>query len=231
MKKNILLIGGSSGIGLSLVNQISQDHNVYVACRSNHSLPENVNYINYDVLNDELDSSLFPETIDSFIYLPGSINLRPFKSLSIESFKEDLEINFIGLIKSLKSILKNLTASNSASIVLFSTVAVQRGMPFHSSVSSSKGAIEGLAKSLAAEFSPKIRVNVIAPSLVNTPLANRFLNNDLKIEKSANRHPLKRIGSASDIANLIDYLISDKSSWITGQIIAVDGGLSTIETN
>ena len=231
MKKNILLIGGSSGIGLSLVNQISQDHNVYVACRSNNSLPENVNYINYDVLNDDLNSSLLPETIDSFIYLPGSINLRPFKSLSIESFKEDLEINFIGLIKSLKSILKNLTASNSASIVLFSTVAVQRGMPFHSSVSSSKGAIEGLAKSLAAELSPKIRVNVIAPSLVNTPLANRFLNNDLKIEKSANRHPLKRIGSASDIANLIDYLISDKSSWITGQIIAVDGGLSTIETN
>ena len=231
MKKNILLIGGSSGIGLSLVNQISQDHNVYVACRSNNSLPENVNYINYDVLNDELDSSLFPETIDSFIYLPGSINLRPFKSLSIESFKEDLEINLIGLIKSLKSVLKNLTASNSASIVLFSTVAVQRGMPFHSSVSSSKGAIEGLAKSLAAELSPKIRVNVIAPSLVNTPLANRFLNNDIKIEKSANRHPLKRIGSASDIANLIDYLISDKSTWITGQIIAVDGGLSTIETN
>jgi NAD(P)-dependent dehydrogenase (short-subunit alcohol dehydrogenase family) len=231
MKKNILLIGGSSGIGLSLVNQISQDHNVYAACRSSNSLPENVNYINYDVLNDELDSSSFPETIDSFIYLPGSINLRPFKSLSIESFKEDLEINFIGLIKSLKSVLKNLTASNSASIVLFSTVAVQRGMPFHSSVSSSKGAIEGLAKSLAAEFSPKIRVNVIAPSLVNTPLANRFLNNDIKIEKSANRHPLKRIGSASDIANLIDYLISDKSSWITGQIIAVDGGLSTIDTN
>ena len=231
MKKNILLIGGSSGIGLSLVNQISQDHNVYVACRSNNSLPENVNYINYDVLNDELYSSLFPETIDSFIYLPGSINLRPFKSLSIESFKEDLEINFIGLIKSLKSVLKKLTASNSASIVLFSTVAVQRGMPFHSSVSSSKGAIEGLAKSLAAELSPKIRVNVIAPSLVNTPLANRFLNNDIKIEKSANRHPLKRIGSASDIANLIDYLISDKSSWITGQIIAVDGGLSTIDTN
>ena len=104
-------------------------------------------------------------------------------------------------------------------------------MPFHSSVSSSKGAIEGLAKSLAAELSPKIRVNVIAPSLVNTPLANRFLNNDIKIEKSANRHPLKRIGSASDIANLIDYLISDKSSWITGQIIAVDGGLSTIDIN
>lgn len=231
MKKNILLIGGSSGIGLSLINQISEEHNVFVACRSNESLPENINYIKYDVLNDELDTSLIPDTIDSFIYFPGSINLRPFKSLSIESFKDDLEINLIGLIKSLKSVLKNLSNSNSASIVLFSTVAVQRGMPFHTSVSSSKGAIEGLAKSLAAELSPKIRVNVIAPSIVNTPLANRFLNNEIKIEKSANRHPLKRIGNPNDISNLIDYLISEKSSWITGQIIAIDGGLSTIESN
>ena len=231
MKKNILLIGGSSGIGLSLINQISEEYNVFVACRSNESLPENINYIKYDVLNDELDTSLIPDTIDSFIYFPGSINLRPFKSLSIESFKDDLEINLIGLIKSLKSVLKNLTNSNSASIVLFSTVAVQRGMPFHTSVSSSKGAIEGLAKSLAAELSPKIRVNVIAPSIVNTPLANRFLNNEIKIEKSANRHPLKRIGDPNDISNLIDYLISEKSSWITGQIIAIDGGLSTIESN
>jgi len=231
MKKNILLIGGSSGIGLSLINQISEEHNVFVACRSNESLPENINYIKYDVLNDELDTSLIPDTIDSFIYFPGSINLRPFKSLSIESFKDDLEINLIGLIKSLKSVLKNLSNSNSASIVLFSTVAVQRGMPFHTSVSSSKGAIEGLAKSLAAELSPKIRVNVIAPSIVNTPLANRFLNNEIKIEKSANRHPLKRIGDPNDISNLIDYLISEKSSWITGQIIAIDGGLSTIESN
>jgi NAD(P)-dependent dehydrogenase (short-subunit alcohol dehydrogenase family) len=231
MKKNILLIGGSSGIGLSLINQISEEHNVFVACRSNESLPENINYIKYDVLNDELDTSLIPDTIDSFIYFPGSINLRPFKSLSIESFKDDLEINLIGLIKSLKSVLKNLSNSNSASIVLFSTVAVQRGMPFHTSVSSSKGAIEGLAKSLAAELSPKIRVNVIAPSIVNTPLANRFLNNEIKIEKSANRHPLKRIGDPNDISNLIDYLISEKSSWITGQIMAIDGGLSTIESN
>lgn len=231
MKKNILLIGGSSGIGLSLINQISEEYNVFVACRSNESLPENINYIKYDVLNDELDTSLIPDTIDSFIYFPGSINLRPFKSLSLESFKDDLEINLIGLIKSLKSVLKNLTNSNSASIVLFSTVAVQRGMPFHTSVSSSKGAIEGLAKSLAAELSPKIRVNVIAPSIVNTPLANRFLNNEIKIEKSANRHPLKRIGDPNDISNLIDYLISEKSSWITGQIIAIDGGLSTIESN
>ena len=93
MKKNILIIGGSSGIGSSLLNKISHEHNVYVACRSNDSIPENVNYIKYDVLNDELDTTSIPESIDGFVYLPGSINLRPFKSLSIESFKEDLEIN------------------------------------------------------------------------------------------------------------------------------------------
>ena len=151
--------------------------------------------------------------------------------MSIESFKEDLEINLIGLIKSIKSVLKNLNNSESSSIVLFSTVAVQKGMPFHSSISAAKGGVEGLAKSLAAEFSPKIRVNVIAPSLVNTPLANRFLNNDIKIEKSSQRHPLKRIGQPEDISNLIEYLLSKKSSWMTGQIISIDGGLSTIETN
>jgi 3-oxoacyl-[acyl-carrier protein] reductase len=231
MKKNILIIGGSSGIGSSLLKKISHEHNVYVACRSSDSIPENVNYIKYDVLNDELDTTSIPESIDGFVYLPGSINLRPFKSLSIESFKEDLEINLIGLIKSIKSVLKNLNNSESASIVLFSTVAVQRGMPFHSSISAAKGGVEGLAKSLAAEFSPKIRVNVIAPSLVNTPLANRFLNNDIKIEKSSQRHPLKRIGQPEDISNLIEYLLSKKSSWMTGQIISIDGGLSTIETN
>lgn len=231
MKKNILIIGGSSGIGSSLLNKISNQHNVYVACRSNNSIPENVNYIKYDVINDELDTTSIPESIDGFVYLPGSINLRPFKSLSIESFKEDLEINLIGLIKSIKSVLKNLNNSESSSIVLFSTVAVQKGMPFHSSISAAKGGVEGLAKSLAAEFSPKIRVNVIAPSLVDTPLANRFLNNDLKIEKSSQRHPLKRIGKPEDISNFIDYLLSEKSSWMTGQIISIDGGLSNIETN
>ena len=157
---------------------------------------------------------------------------RPFK---IPYLNEDWILGHIctpkEIEKTIKSVLKNLNNSVSASIVLFSTVAAQRGMPFHSSISAAKGGVEGLAKSLAAEFSPKIRVNVIAPSLVNTPLANRFLNNDIKIEKSSQRHPLKRIGQPEDISNFIEYLLSEKSSWMTGQIISIDGGLSTIETN
>tara|TARA_Y200000002_G_scaffold64418_1_gene49418 strand:+ start:633 stop:1322 length:690 start_codon:yes stop_codon:yes gene_type:complete len=227
--KNILMIGGSYGIGLPLVKILNKDFNVYVACRTNDQLQsENINFIKFDALNDEFDNSLIPDEIHGFVYLPGSINLRPFKGLSIEAFKQDLEINLISLIKVLKTVMPKLMASDYSSIVLMSTVAVQRGMPFHSSVSASKGAIEGLTKSLAAEYAPKIRVNAVAPSIVDTPLANRFLNNDLKIEKSAQKHPLKRVGNSTDIAETINFLLSEKSSWMTGQVIGVDGGTSTL---
>ena len=227
--KNILMIGGSYGIGLPLVKILNKEFNVHVACRTNDQLQsENVNFIKFDALNDEFDSSLIPDEIHGFIYLPGSINLRPFKGLSVEAFKQDLEINLISLIKVLKTVMPKLIAADNSSIVLMSTVAVQRGMPFHSSVSASKGAIEGLTKSLAAEYAPKIRVNAVAPSIVDTPLANRFLNNDLKIEKSAQKHPMKRVGNSADIAETINFLLSEKSSWMTGQIIGVDGGTSTL---
>ena len=223
------MIGGSYGIGLPLVKILNKDFNVYVACRTNDQLQsENINFIKFDALNDEFDNSLIPNEIHGFVYLPGSINLRPFKGLSIEAFKQDLEINLISLIKVLKTVMPKLMASDYSSIVLMSTVAVQRGMPFHSSVSASKGAIEGLTKSLAAEYAPKIRVNAVAPSIVDTPLANRFLNNDLKIEKSAQKHPLKRVGNSTDIAETINFLLSEKSSWMTGQVIGVDGGTSTL---
>ena len=223
------MIGGSYGIGLPLVKILNKDFNVYVACRTNDQLQsENINFIKFDALNDEFDNSLIPNEIHGFVYLPGSINLRPFKGLSIEAFKQDLEINLISLIKVLKTVMPKLMASDHSSIVLMSTVAVQRGMPFHSSVSASKGAIEGLTKSLAAEYAPKIRVNAVAPSIVDTPLANRFLNNDLKIEKSAQKHPLKRVGNSTDIAETINFLLSEKSSWMTGQVIGVDGGTSTL---
>jgi 3-oxoacyl-[acyl-carrier protein] reductase len=227
--KNILMIGGSYGIGLPLVKILNKDYNVHIACRTNDQLQsENVNFIKFDALNDEFDNSLIPDEIHGFVYLPGSINLRPFKGLSVEAFKQDLEINLISLIKVLKTVMSKLIAADNSSIVLMSTVAVQRGMPFHSSVSASKGAIEGLTKSLAAEYAPKIRVNAVAPSIVDTPLANRFLNNDLKIEKSAQKHPMKRVGNSADIAETINFLLSEKSSWMTGQIIGVDGGTSTL---
>ncbi len=223
------MIGGSYGIGLPLVKILNKEFNVHVACRTNDQLQtENVNFIKFDALNDEFDNSLIPDEIHGFVYLPGSINLRPFKGLSVEAFKQDLEINLISLIKVLKTVMPKLIAADNSSIVLMSTVAVQRGMPFHSSVSASKGAIEGLTKSLAAEYAPKIRVNAVAPSIVDTPLANRFLNNDLKIEKSAQKHPLKRVGNSTDIAETINFLLSEKSSWMTGQVIGVDGGTSTL---
>ncbi len=230
--KNILLIGGSYGIGASLTKIIANDNNVIVASRTKpQDEINNVKYLSFDALNDEIDQNELPEIIDGFVYFPGSINLRPFKGLSIDSFKQDLEINILSLIKVLKSILPRLSLSNNSSLVFLSTVAVSQGMPFHSSVATAKGAIEGLAKSLAAEYAPKMRVNVIAPSIVDTPLANRFLNNEIKIQKSAEKHPLNRVGNKEDIAETIKFLLSDKSSWMTGQILSVDGGLSTLIKN
>jgi 3-oxoacyl-[acyl-carrier protein] reductase len=165
------------------------------------------------------------------VYCPGSINLRPFKGLKIETFESDLQINFISLVKVIQSVLPNLTASNQSSIVLFSSVAATMGMPFHTSVAAAKGAVEGFAKALAAEYAPKIRVNVIAPSLTDTPLADKFLNNEIKREKSAERHPLKRFGTSEDMSQMASFLLSEKSSWISGQIFHVDGGMSTLLVN
>jgi NAD(P)-dependent dehydrogenase (short-subunit alcohol dehydrogenase family) len=142
-----------------------------------------------------------------------------------------MQINFISMVKVIQSILPNLNAAEQSSIVLFSSVAASMGMPFHTSVAAAKGAIEGFAKALAAEYAPKIRVNVIAPSLTDTPLAEKFLSNDEKKEKSALRHPLKRVGSTEDMAQMASFLLSDKSSWISGQIFHVDGGMSTLLVN
>ncbi|ESU18601.1 short chain dehydrogenase [Flavobacterium cauense R2A-7] len=188
-------------------------------------------HISFDALTDSINTSLLPTTIDGLVYCPGSINLRPFKGLKPEAFESDLQLNFISLIKVIQSVLPNLLAAEQASIVLFSSVAAMMGMPFHTSVAASKGAIEGFAKALAAEYAPKIRVNVIAPSLTDTPLAEKFLNNETKQEKSAERHPLKRFGKPEDSAQMTSFLLSDKSSWITGQIFHVDGGMSTLLIN
>lgn len=232
MKKNILFIGGSSGIGAETINKIGENYNIYIACRSDENLKGlNVNYIEFNATTDEFPTEKVPELLDGFVYFPGTINLRPFRSLKIETFIEDLNINFLSMIKCLKSVIGNLKKSESASVIFFSTVAVKVGMPFHTSVSAAKGAIEGFAKSLSAEYAPNVRVNVIAPSLTDTPMADRFLNNDLKKEKVSEKHPLKRFGYADDIANATEFLLSEKSSWITGQIIRVDGGMSTINNS
>ena len=230
--KNILLIGGSYGIGLEIAKELQNDTNVFVASRTNENLSGlKVTHIPFDVMTDSLQSADLPTVIDGLVYCPGSINLRPFRGLKIETFEADMQLNFFSMIKIVQSILPQLTASEQSSIVLFSTVAVKMGMPFHTSVAASKGAIEGFAKALAAEYAPKIRVNVVAPSLTDTPLAEKFLSNDDKREKSAQRHPLKRFGTTQDIAQMTNFLLSDKSSWISGQVFSVDGGMSTLLVN
>jgi NAD(P)-dependent dehydrogenase (short-subunit alcohol dehydrogenase family) len=230
--KNILLIGGSYGIGLALVKALQHENKVFVASRTSENLAGlPCTYIPFDATTDSLDTTRLPEVIDGLVYCPGSINLRPFRGLKPEAFETDLQINFIGLVKVIQTVLPNLTASEQSSIVLFSSVAASMGMPFHTSVAAAKGAIEGFAKALAAEYAPKIRVNVIAPSLTDTPLADKFLNSEEKKEKSAQRHPLKRVGTVADMAQIAEFLLSDKSSWVSGQIFHVDGGMSTLLVN
>ena len=228
--KNILLIGGSHGIGLSIAKLLHRDHNVYVASRTNTGLEGmDVAHIPFDATSDDLDATAIPEEIDGFIYCPGSINLKPFKMMSLETIEADMQLNFFALVKLVKNIIPKMVEGSN--MVFFSTVAVATGMPFHTSVAAAKGAVEGFAKSMAAEYAPKIRVNVVAPSLVDTPLVTRLLSNDRKREMMSQRHPLKRVGKAEDIANIAVFLLGEKSSWMTGQTVGVDGGISTLNIN
>ena len=230
--KNILIIGASSGIGLDLAQKLSLGNYKVFGTYCSHPIESgnNINYLHYNAIShDELDLKVLPEEIHGLVYCPGSINLKPFNRIKPEEFLKDYELQVIGAIKVIQALLPRLKKSEEVSIVLFSTVAVQSGFPFHTQVSASKGAIEGLAKSLAAEFAPHIRVNVIAPSLTNTPLASNLLSTPEKIEANGNKHPLKRIGNAQDISNTAMFLLSNQSSWITGQTIKVDGGMSTLK--
>ncbi len=227
MNKNIVLVGGSHGIGNALVRILHNDHTVYVASRTTEGLEGlNVTHIPFDATTDDLDTASLPEEIHGFVYCPGSINLKPFKMMSLDTFEQDMKLNFFSLVRTVKTIIGKMTEGSS--MVFFSTVAVGTGMPFHTSVAAAKGAIEGFAKSMAAEYAPKIRVNVVAPSLVNTPLAGRLLSNDKKVEMMSQRHPLKRVGKPEDIANIAAFLLKEDSSWMTGQIVGVDGGMSTL---
>jgi NAD(P)-dependent dehydrogenase (short-subunit alcohol dehydrogenase family) len=182
-----------------------------------------------NVLEETISPDFLPEVLTGLVYCPGSLQLRPFDRLKPEDFEADYKLQVIGAVKIIQLVLPRLKKAENAAIVLFSTVAVQTGLPFHTQVAASKGAIEGLTKALAAEFAPKIRVNCIAPSLTNTPLAASLLNTDQKMQVNAQRHPLKRIGTAADIANMAAFLLSENASWITGQIFHVDGGFSSVK--
>ena len=228
--KNYLIIGASSGIGQALASQLERKGNhVFGTYHSSDIVAsKNITFHQLNVLEDELDLSFVPDELHGLAYCPGSINLKPFHRIKPAEFIDDLKLQTIGAIKVIQAVLPNLKAG-FGSIVLFSTVAVQQGFNFHAQVAVSKGAIEGLARSLSAEFAPTIRVNCIAPSLTDTPLAQRLLNTDQKRDANAERHPLKRIGTSVDIANAASYLLAEESAWVTGQIIKVDGGMSSIK--
>ena len=233
-KKNIFIVGGSSGIGLELVKVLNDDHHeIYVGSRTADTLTEipGVHHLPMDVTDETLDLETLPKTLQGLVYCPGTIVLKPFQRLTIDDFKEDFNINLLGAVKVIQGCIKQLKKSPSgASIVLFSTVAVNTGMPFHASVASAKAAVEGLTRSLAAEFAPRIRVNAIAPSLTDTPLAQNLLSREEKRKASADRHPLKRIGTPQEIARSAAHLLSDASAWISGQVLPIDGGMSSLRT-
>jgi NAD(P)-dependent dehydrogenase (short-subunit alcohol dehydrogenase family) len=230
--KNILIIGASSGIGAQLSkNLAAAGHNVTGTYNENtdYDVIPGVSMHQLNVMEDELNMDFIPETIDGLVYCVGSINLKPFKRIKPENFLEDFSLQVVGAIKVLQRITPHFKNSEAPSVVFFSTVAVQNGFNFHSQVSTSKGAIEGLTRALAAELAPAIRVNCIAPSLTQTPLASKLLSSEEKIEANDKRHPLGRIGQPEDLAQMAQFLLSSKSGWITGQVFGVDGGMSVVK--
>ena len=229
--KNYVVIGGSSGIGKAVVELLENEGaSVFSTYNENETSNRgNVKFQKYDVMTETLNLENFPEQIHGLVYCPGSINLKPFHRFTEDDFIQDFKLQVLGATKVIQQLLPRMKKSENASIVLFSTIAVQTGFNFHSQVAISKGAIEGLTRSLAAEFAPTIRVNAIAPSLTQTNLASKLLSSDEKIAAQADKNPLKKIGSPEDIAQAVTFLLTDKSSWVTGQILHIDGGFSSIK--
>ena len=218
--KKILLVGSSSDVAITLFEKYGNLYNFIRVSRD-------TKYSDFEDFNI-LNTLSFPEidSLDGIVYFPGNINLKPFRSLSVNDFLEDYNIHVVGLLNILKYYKKKLNTNSS--IVLFSSVASKVGMPFHASVSMCKPSVSSLSRTLSAEWSPKISVNTISPSLFKTSMSERFLKNENMVEKMSNKHPLNRVGTVSDISSIINFLLSEESSWITGQDISVDGGLSTI---
>lgn len=231
MSKNYLVIGGSKGIGLAVVKELEKrNNNTFATYNQSTEFEKENNYFPLNVMEEPYYLDFVPEILDGIVYCPGNIKLSSFKRITSEKLQEDFQLSVLGAIKIIQSVMPNLKKSEQGSIVLFSSVAAQTGFNFHTQVSTIKGAIEGLTRALAAELSPSIRVNAIAPSITNTPLAENLLNNENKIEANANRHPLKRIGQPKDIAKAVVYLLTEDSKWVTGQILTIDGGISTLKT-
>ena len=235
-QEHVLIIGGSHGISFELVKLLAaRDVKITAISRSAGRLAEegllsvgSIEHIVCDVVAEAPTAPQLPEQLSGFVYCPGSINLGPVKAAKPEVLRQDFELNVVAAMSCFQAAIPALKASGSAAAVFFSTVAVNHGIAMHTYVAAAKGALQALAKTWAAELAPAIRVNCIAPALTDTPLAGKLLASDAKREAMAAKYPLGRFGDPADIASMADFLLSARSSWITGQTLGVDGGMSAI---
>ncbi len=230
--RNYLVVGGTSGTGGRLVSDLlDAGQAVWSASRSAASAAsrDRLTPVTLDVTEESFPENVLPDELAGLAYCPGTITLRPLARLSIDDFRKDLEVNLLGAVRAIQWALPALRNGPQASaIVLFSTVAVQTGMPYHASIAAAKGAVEGLARSLAAELAPRVRVNAVALSLIDTPLAGRLLATEEKRKLAASRHPLGRVGTACEAARLARFLLTPDSAWMTGQVVHLDGGIGEL---
>jgi NAD(P)-dependent dehydrogenase (short-subunit alcohol dehydrogenase family) len=230
--KHIAIVGASSGIGLALARILrAQGASLYTFSRT--PLPADLSDVPWsqtDIQAPDIALTGLPDALHGFVYTPGTINLKPFNRIPVADFRKELEVNAVGAFQGLQQVFPALKAGRG-SAVLFSTVAVQLGMPFHAGISAAKGAVEGLVRALAAEWAPAVRINAIAPSLTDTPLAGNLLSTEEKKQAAAGRHPMRRVGTPEDMAQAALFLLDpDRAGFITGQVLSVDGGMGHLKT-
>jgi NAD(P)-dependent dehydrogenase (short-subunit alcohol dehydrogenase family) len=220
-----LVVGANSAIGESIVLQLKDLGHRVVSTKRQHTDEDDT--LHFDALTTNR-LTLPDSSLNGLVYLPGTINLKPFNRLTAQDFIDDFQINLLGAVNVIQQVLPKLKESAGSSIVLFSSVAASKGLPYHASIAAAKSAVEGMGRSLAAELAPQVRVNIIAPSLTDTPLASKLLSNQQRRTAAMGRHPMKDIGKPEDVASVAVFLLTNKSRWITGQVFGVDGGLSTL---
>ncbi|MFB6344540.1 MAG: SDR family NAD(P)-dependent oxidoreductase [bacterium] len=232
-KQQYLIVGGTSGIGRALVKTLSgEGHELIVMGRRERpdELPQDVRYLRCNVLSEDLDSLTIADNLQGMAYFPGSITLKPFSRTSEATLEEDLDINLKGAFRVLQAVEDALKSGESPSnAVFFSTVAAEVGLKYHASIAAAKAGLEGLVKSVAAEWAPTVRLNLIAPSLTETPLAEKLLDSDSKRERSLDRHPTRSINKPAEVAKQARLLLEGDLN-VTGRTIPLDGGMATVRT-